>query len=100
MLKSAAGDSSSPINTKIRCIRVVIVQESSTAPNAVFLGDTHLPVAAYQVSGEYSMIQAAAKAGYIDLDSAVNESLTCIKRAGADLILTYFAKDFCKISLS
>lgn len=51
-----------------------------------------LPVAAYQVSGEYSMIVAAARNGWIDLDRAMTESLTCIKRAGADLILTYFAK--------
>ncbi len=51
------------------------------------------PIAAYQVSGEYSMIHAAAKAGYLDLDLAIYESLISIKRAGADLILTYFAKD-------
>jgi len=50
-----------------------------------------LPVAAYQVSGEYSMIQAAAAQGWIDRKAAVLESLTCIKRAGADLIITYFA---------
>jgi porphobilinogen synthase len=50
-----------------------------------------VPVAAYQVSGEYSMIEAAASAGWLDRDSAVMESLFCIKRAGADLILTYFA---------
>jgi len=51
-----------------------------------------LPVAAYQVSGEYSMIVAAARNGWLDLDRAMTESLTSIKRAGADLILTYFAK--------
>jgi porphobilinogen synthase len=51
-----------------------------------------LPVAAYQVSGEYSMIRAAAQNGWLDLDLAMIESLTAIKRAGADLILTYFAK--------
>jgi porphobilinogen synthase len=51
-----------------------------------------LPVAAYQVSGEYSMIRAAAQNGWLDLDRAMVESLTAIKRAGADLILTYFAK--------
>ncbi|HXX54495.1 MAG TPA: porphobilinogen synthase, partial [Methanoregula sp.] len=50
-----------------------------------------LPVAAYQVSGEYSMIQGAAANGWIDRKAAVLESLTCIKRAGADLIITYFA---------
>jgi porphobilinogen synthase len=54
---------------------------------------TDLPLAAYQVSGEYSMIKAAAKAGWIDEPRAMMESLLAIKRAGADLILTYFAKD-------
>ena len=52
-----------------------------------------VPVAAYQVSGEYSMIKAAAERGWIDEKAAVMESLTCIKRAGADLIITYFALD-------
>ena len=55
-----------------------------------------LPVAAYQVSGEYSMIVAAARNGWLDLDRAMSESLTSIKRAGADLILTYFAKDMAR----
>ncbi len=54
---------------------------------------TDLPLAAYQVSGEYSMIKAAAKAGWLDERRAMMESLLAIKRAGADLILTYFAKD-------
>ena len=54
---------------------------------------TSLPVAAYQVSGEYSMIKAAGKAGWLDESRAMMESLLAIKRAGADLILTYFAKD-------
>lgn len=53
-----------------------------------------LPIAAYQVSGEYAMIQAAARAGWIDGDRVMVEALTGIKRAGADLILTYFAKAF------
>ncbi len=51
-----------------------------------------LPVAAYQVSGEYSMIKAAAANGWLDENAVMLESLTAIKRAGADLILTYFAK--------
>jgi porphobilinogen synthase len=51
-----------------------------------------LPIAAYQVSGEFSMIHAAARNGWIDLDRAMMESLTSIKRAGSDMILTYFAK--------
>jgi porphobilinogen synthase len=51
------------------------------------------PVAAYNVSGEYSMIRAAGINGWIDEERATLEVLTAIKRAGADLILTYFAKD-------
>ena len=50
------------------------------------------PVCAYQVSGEYSMIMAAAQNGWIDEERAMMESLTCIRRAGADLVITYFAK--------
>jgi len=53
----------------------------------------HLPLAAYQVSGEYSMIQAAALNGWIDLRETALESLLAIKRAGADMIITYFAKE-------
>lgn len=53
----------------------------------------HLPVSAYHVSGEYAMIKAAAKAGYLNEEQAILEVLTGIKRAGADLIATYFAKD-------
>ena len=60
-----------------------------------FKQKSNVPVAAYQVSGEYAMIHAAAQMGYIDLDAAITESLTAIKRAGADLILSYFAKDWC-----
>ena len=52
-----------------------------------------VPVAAYQVSGEYAMIKAAGKQGWIDGKSAMLESLISIKRAGADMILTYFAKE-------
>ncbi len=59
--------------------------------------DTLLPVAAYNVSGEYAMVNAAAKMGYIDREKAMMEMLTCIKRAGADLILTYFAKDAARV---
>jgi len=54
---------------------------------------TELPVAAYNVSGEYAMIKAASQRGWIDEKSVILETLTSIKRAGADLILTYFAKD-------
>jgi porphobilinogen synthase len=55
---------------------------------------TRLPIAAYQVSGEYSQIQAAAKAGWLDLRRTRDESLLAIKRAGADMILTYFARAY------
>jgi porphobilinogen synthase len=55
--------------------------------------DTGLPVAAYNVSGEYSMLKAAAAAGYLDERAAVLEALTSIRRAGADIVITYHAKD-------
>jgi porphobilinogen synthase len=55
--------------------------------------DTGLPLCAYQVSGEYSMIKAAAERGWIDGERAMMESLVAIARAGADLIITYFALD-------
>jgi len=51
------------------------------------------PVAAYNVSGEYAMLHAAAEKGWLDLDAAARESLLAMKRAGADLIVTYFAED-------
>jgi porphobilinogen synthase len=51
------------------------------------------PVAAYNVSGEYAMIHAAAENGWLDLEEAAHESLLAMKRAGADLIVTYFAED-------
>ena len=54
---------------------------------------TLLPVAAYNVSGEYSMVKAAAQAGYLDERAAVLEALTGIRRAGADIVVTYHAKD-------
>jgi porphobilinogen synthase len=56
-----------------------------------------VPVAAYQVSGEYAMIKAASKMGWLDEDKAIIETLTSIKRAGADLIASYFAKDFIRL---
>ncbi len=55
-----------------------------------------VPVAAYHVSGEYAMLAAAAENGWIDLEEAMMESLTAIRRAGADIILTYFAKEAAK----
>ncbi|MEA2213967.1 MAG: porphobilinogen synthase [Solirubrobacteraceae bacterium] len=55
--------------------------------------DTRLPVAAYNVSGEYSMLKAAVAAGYLDERTAVLETLTSIRRAGADIVITYHAKE-------
>ncbi len=52
-----------------------------------------VPLGAYQVSGEFSMLMAAIKNGWLDRDRAIMESLTAIRRAGADFMLTYFAKD-------
>ncbi len=59
--------------------------------------NVEVPVSAYHVSGEYAMIKAAAKMGWLDENKAIMESLTSIKRAGADLIATYFAKDAAKL---
>lgn len=58
--------------------------------------NTNIPVCAYNVSGEYSMIKAADKMGWIDGKKVAMESLVSIKRAGADIIITYFAKEFAK----
>lgn len=55
-----------------------------------------VPVAAYQVSGEYAMIKAASQNGWLNEEEAVAESLTAIRRAGADMILTYFAMDYAR----
>jgi len=56
-------------------------------------GEFDQPIAAYNVSGEYAMLHAAAEKGWLDLDETAHESLLSIKRAGADLIITYFAED-------
>jgi porphobilinogen synthase len=58
---------------------------------------TTLPLAVYQVSGEYAMIKAAAANGWLDENRAVLETLTAFKRAGADMIATYFAKDAARL---
>jgi len=55
-----------------------------------------VPVAAYQVSGEYAMIKAASANGWLNEKQAMIESLTAIRRAGADIIVSYFAKDYAK----
>ncbi len=53
-----------------------------------------VPVAAYNVSGEYSMLMAAAERGWIDRDRAIDETLTSIRRAGADMVITYHARQW------
>jgi porphobilinogen synthase len=55
--------------------------------------ETNMPLAAYNVSGEYAMVKAAAAAGYLDERATVLEALTCIRRAGADIVITYHAKE-------
>jgi porphobilinogen synthase len=62
--------------------------------------NTNLPIAAYNVSGEYAMVKAAAANGWIDGEKAMLESLLSIKRAGAQVILTYFAKEFAQLKIS
>ena len=66
-----------------------IVREVKNAVN--------VPVSVYNISGEYAMIKAAAKMGWINEDKAILETLTAFKRAGADLIATYFAKEACRL---
>ena len=56
-----------------------------------------LPVAAYSVSGEYAMLRAAGQFGWLDEEAAMMEALTCIRRAGADIVITYFAKEAARI---
>ena len=59
--------------------------------------EVEVPVAVYQVSGEYAMVKAVAEKGWLDHDAVMLEQLTAIKRAGADIIASYFAKDFVRI---
>lgn len=59
--------------------------------------NSNLPIAAYNVSGEYSMVKAAAQRGWLDGERVMKETLLSIKRAGADIILTYFAKEFAQL---
>lgn len=78
---------------------IIMVKPAMPYLDVIYRAKTEfdVPVAAYQVSGEYSMIVAAANNGWLDLERAMIESLTSIKRAGADLILTYFAKTMSKL---
>lgn len=66
-----------------------IVREITNAVN--------VPVAVYQVSGEYAMLKAAAERGWLDHDAVMMEQITAIKRAGASMIASYFAKDVVKL---
>jgi porphobilinogen synthase len=56
-----------------------------------------VPIAAYQVSGEYALIEAAARNGWVDRERIIMESLLSIRRAGADIVLTYYAKEAAKL---
>ncbi len=77
-----------------------VVMVKPALPNLDVLSEIRrrfdVPTAAYQVSGEYAMLHAAAANGWIDLERCAMETLTAIKRAGADMILTYFAKDLAR----
>jgi len=59
-----------------------------------------VPVAGYQVSGEYAMIEAAAERGWVDRDRAILETMTAIRRAGADIVITYWAAELARRLLS
>ena len=59
--------------------------------------EVDIPLAAYHVSGEYAMVRAAAERGWIDGDAVALEQLTAVRRAGADMILTYFARDIARV---
>jgi porphobilinogen synthase len=74
---------------------IVMVKPAGTSLDVIahVASVTDVPVAAYQVSGEYSMLEAAAANGWIDRERAILESLTTIRRAGADLVLTYWAAE-------
>ncbi len=78
-----------------------ILMVKPAMPNLDIIGElyrrTDLPIAAYQVSGEYAMLHAAARNGWLDLERTMEESLTCIRRAGASIIITYFAKRMARI---
>lgn len=78
---------------------ILMVKPALTNLDVIRLVKDHYPeypLAAYSVSGEYAMIKAASKSGFIDEKSAVNELLTSIKRAGADIIITYYALEYAK----
>jgi porphobilinogen synthase len=78
---------------------IIMVKPAGAYLDIIYRVKTELemPTAAYQVSGEYSMIKAAGKLDWIDEERVMMESLLAIKRAGADMILTYFAKDAARL---
>ena len=78
---------------------IVMVKPALAYLDIIYRAKTtfNIPICAYNVSGEFSMIKAAGKLGWIDEERLILETLTAIKRAGADLIITYFAKDIAKM---
>lgn len=94
-------DPAGPLDEALREVRLDLAEGADAVmvkPAGAYLdvitrvrAEVDVPVAAYQVSGEYAMIEAAAANGWIDRDRMIHESLVAIKRAGADLILTYWA---------
>ena len=86
-------------NDEIEGADIVMVKPGLAYLDIIKLFSEHtcLPIAAYNVSGEYAMIKAAAQKGWIDEKKIVHEILTAFKRAGASVILTYFAKDIAKL---
>jgi porphobilinogen synthase len=73
--------------------------ENTCCGPAEISSEFELPVAAYNVSGEYAMIKAAHEKGWLDGSQAMVETLTSIKRAGADLILSYFSREYAELNL-
>ena len=73
---------------------ILMVKPNPCDVIAALSDESLLPIAAYNVSGEYAMIKAAAANGWLDGDAAMNEMLISFKRAGASVILTYFAKEW------
>jgi len=78
---------------------IVMIKPAGAYLDIIRLVKDHVPVpvAAYQISGEYAMIKAAAERGWLDEEQAMIETLTAIRRAGADIIVSYFAKDFARL---
>ena len=87
-------------NTSRTCdLDILMVKPATLYLDVIHLlkQNSDLPIAAYNVSGECSMLMAAAEKGYLNYEAAMQEMLLSIARAGADVILTYFAKDYAKL---